>query len=76
MKQAIGRAVMTKMGPNNARCVIWALSEFFYILNRVFLILTYILLYIQLLSTKQAIGRAVMTKMRPKRCQMHCLGPT
>ena len=26
-----------KMGPNNARCVVWALGEFFYILNHVFL---------------------------------------
>ena len=26
-----------KTGPNDARCVVWALGEFFYILNRVFL---------------------------------------
>ena len=25
-----------KTGPNDARCVVWALGEFFYILNRVF----------------------------------------
>ena len=57
MKQEIGRAVTMKTGPNDARCVIWALGKFFYILNCVFFKkLTYILLHIQLLSTKQAIG--------------------
>ena len=28
----IGRAAVTKMGPNNASVVIWAISEFFYFL--------------------------------------------
>ena len=55
---------MMKMGPNNARHIIWALGEVFYILNHVFL-LTYILLYIQLLFTKQAIGRATMMETSP-----------
>ena len=29
MKQVIERAVIMKMGSNDARCVVWALSEFF-----------------------------------------------
>ena len=30
MKHTMGGVVATKMGPNNAKCVVWAISEFFF----------------------------------------------
>ena len=30
MKHTTGGAAVTKMGPNNAKCVVWAISEFFF----------------------------------------------
>ena len=30
MKPMTGGAAATKMGPNNAKCVVWAISEFFF----------------------------------------------
>ena len=36
----------TKTGPNDARHVVWAIGDFFFIFLRFFLILTNVLLYI------------------------------
>ena len=30
MKYVIGGAAATKMGPNNAKCIVWAISELFF----------------------------------------------
>ena len=32
MKHMTGGAAVTKTGPNNAKCVVWAISEFFFLL--------------------------------------------
>ena len=37
MKYVMGGAAMTKMGLNNAGCVVWAISEFFFIHSSFFL---------------------------------------
>ena len=29
-REGVGRLGMTKMGPNNMRCIVWALGEFFF----------------------------------------------
>ena len=56
-----------KTGPNDARCVVWALGEFFYILNRVFLKtnLHFIAYTVAIYETSDR-----------KRCQIYCLCPT
>ena len=41
MKHMMGGAAVTKMGPNNAKCVVWVISEFFFFFS--FLLLFWIL---------------------------------
>ena len=64
MVHATGRVTTTtRMCPNNASGVVWALGELFF---RFFLkYQTNGLLYIQVLSTINAIGRAAMMKTGP-----------
>ena len=40
MKHMMGGAAATKTGPNNAKCIVWAISEFFYSFLLLFWILT------------------------------------
>ena len=40
MKYAMGGAVATKTGPNYTRCIVWAISEFFFFSSSFFGILT------------------------------------
>ena len=42
MGYAIGGAAATKTSPNNAKCVVWAISEFFYSFLLLFWILRFI----------------------------------
>ena len=52
MKYNADWAGTTKMGPNDASGVVWALSEYFFKFLCFFLILTNVLLYICVLKTK------------------------
>jgi len=45
-KYATGRAETTKMGPNNARRVVWALGEYYFIFTLLVLILSKVWVYI------------------------------
>ena len=40
MKHTTGGAAATKTGPNNAKCIVWAISEVFYSFLLLFWILT------------------------------------
>ena len=64
MKLAMIGAVATKMCPNNARCVVWAISEFFYLFFFFWMLTNVYIAYI-LWSTMYMIGRAAMMKTGP-----------
>ena len=64
---------MTKMGPNNASGIVWAISEFFLLFSFFFGILTNVYsIYIE--STMYIVGRVVVMKtgLNDVWC---CLGP-
>ena len=62
MKYTTGWAATTKMGPNDARRVIWTLGEYFLFFSSLFLILTKVLLYLHDLMMKYETGWAGTTK--------------
>ena len=53
------------MGTNDARRIIWAIGKCFFILFCIFLILTKVLLYTQVLFMRYTTERAVMMKTGP-----------
>ena len=57
---------MTKMGPNDARHIIWVLGESFFLLSSYYLILTISLLYLYELFTEYAKGRELECPEQPK----------
>ena len=75
----LGRAAMTKTGPNDASGVIWPIGMYFFSCNRVLWILTVFLLYlgyIYLIIALGRLGRAAMTKTGPNdaRCIVWPIG--
>jgi len=56
---------MTIMGPNDASGVVWALSEFFFLLLRVFLVLTNVYSTIYVSKQREGLVWAAMTVMGP-----------
>ena len=53
---------MMKMGPNNTRCVIWALGQFFFLFRTFFYISTNFYYINRLLSTVYTTGRVGQRK--------------
>ena len=58
---------MTRKGPNNAKHVIWAIGEFYFLLFHVF---NTIYCFNSLLCNREGSNN----ENRPKQCQMHRLG--
>ena len=67
MKLATIGALATKTCPNNARFVVWAISEFFHLFFFFWMLTNVYIAYI-LWSTMYMIGRAVMMKTGPNGC--------
>jgi len=56
---------MTRTGPNDARQIVWAISEFFYYFFRVFYILNNVLECIQIVIYEVRDGRLATTRKGP-----------
>ena len=56
-------AALEQMSPNDAICVVWATSEFFYIFYCLFCMLKLVLVSMNTLQDRETLGMAALEKM-------------